>query len=664
MCNVYPKDLDEHPDKEKFEWRKKHFINRVNFCGFSALHLAAQNGHNQTLRELLYAGCSTSLHNDYGDTPLHTACRYGHAGVVRILISAKCDPDAFNLNHDTPLHITCAMGRRKLTKLLLDAGAMQFQNLQHESPRDIAQRKNLNEILDIMKSHSEKMDKRLIREAARSSKSPNAPHLLPHNSKLNQDQQNPRHWSPYGCHYYPDTRNFPSPRLESLPKDPLEKGEQYYLDLGGNIRKGPVGKGNKCFCAPFDTNVSANTCRNGQKHAEKANKKINELAGKIEKTEEKNQHRRSRRERSKDVKVVDPLYPLLRIVGDKNKQLHLKTWLTKVYPDIGSNSDLQPSPRGSETVKEVAADVHHQEATTKVCRNNSRLMPKYDETGINELQHEDDDDDENYTDISNESEESGNGSIASNNENGIYDESFLRNFQRQQFVQQNDSITSPSVSSNQNIELEMEKITKSLLLNDDGLMVNRKPDVIKDHIQHSAKRSTKKIKSAITMPTASASSVLASGDLYVNSFFRSEAGRKENEHDSLEIDELIAKVHQTILNSSNVSTVSSSAKDFNNADRGGAQNWNQSGRSRNPLPMNIDEIEVDTTDGQQVTTTLNDNNFVLLDQLMKARKKFNQSYQQQLEMMNQPTTAANIPSTHDNRKANEDFTIPSSSTLV
>jgi Ankyrin repeats (3 copies)/Ankyrin repeat len=690
LCNVYPKDLDENANKEKLGWKKSHFIDRVNFCGFSALHLAAQNGHNQTLRELLYAGCSTSLHNDYGDTPLHTACRYGHAGVVRILISAKCDADAFNLNHDTPLHITCAMGRRKLTKLLLEAGSMQFQNLQHETPRDIAQRKNLKEILEIMKNYTDKMEKKMIKESARSSKSPH--NHLPHNSKLKynkSEQQNPRNWSPYGCHYYPDTRNFPSPNIESLPKDPLQKGEQYYLDLGGNIRKGPVGKGSKCNCAPHDNDATMETCKNAQKFVDMANekldKKISELATKMEKTERKHEHRRSGREKSKE-RNLDPLYPLLRIVGDKNKQLHLKSWLTKVNPDIGSNSDLQQSPRSSEIVREVSVDVHREsteigEKSTKLSRNSSRRMPQYDENGNSGQHQEINEDDDSYTDISNESDESGNGSIASNNENCLYDEGFLRNFQHQQFTQQNDSVTSPSINSNQNIEMEMERITKSLLLDSEVLMVNRNPDVIKDHIHHSAKRSTKKIKSAITKP-------IASGELYVNSFFNGEArnsAKDEDDEDSLEIDDLIAKVHQTIINSSNVSTVSSSIQN-RAASRGENfrddqhELWNQSGRSRNPLPMDIDEIERytdnifapgDTTDGpppQQVTTSLNDNNFVLLDHLMKARKKFNQTYQQQLEMMNQhethPVTVTNNPSISVKKKSNGEFTIPSSSTLV
>lgn len=44
-------------------------------------------------------------------------------------------------------------------------------------------------------------------------------------------------WSPYGCHYYPDNSEFPEPNLDSLPHEPLKSGEQYYLDLAGNIRK-------------------------------------------------------------------------------------------------------------------------------------------------------------------------------------------------------------------------------------------------------------------------------------------------------------------------------------------------------------------------------------------------------------------------------------------
>ena len=59
--------------------------------------------------------------------------------------------------------------------------------------------------------------------------------------------------SPYGCHKDPDPDEFPLPRMNSMPDDPLRAGEQYFLDLGGNIKKGPISKSSTCYCAPaFD----------------------------------------------------------------------------------------------------------------------------------------------------------------------------------------------------------------------------------------------------------------------------------------------------------------------------------------------------------------------------------------------------------------------------
>lgn len=60
---------------------------------------------------------------------------------------------------------------------------------------------------------------------------------------------------PYGCPHSPhNMAGFPTPKIETLPPDPLAKGEQYYLDLAGNIRKGPVGRGYSCYCVPFFKN--------------------------------------------------------------------------------------------------------------------------------------------------------------------------------------------------------------------------------------------------------------------------------------------------------------------------------------------------------------------------------------------------------------------------
>jgi len=62
--------------------------------------------------------------------------------------------------------------------------------------------------------------------------------LQPKNGKVHFEKgKNSKQWSPYGCHYYPETSTFPQPNLDSLPKEPLKRGEQYFLDLAGNICK-------------------------------------------------------------------------------------------------------------------------------------------------------------------------------------------------------------------------------------------------------------------------------------------------------------------------------------------------------------------------------------------------------------------------------------------
>lgn len=243
-------------------------LRKCNAGGFTALHLCCQNGHNQACRELLLAGCDPDLPNNYGDTALHTAARYGHAGVTRILISAQCRVSEQNKNGDTALHIAAAMGRRKLTRILLEAGCdATMRNKQNETARDIAVRKELDEILAILDegtlsplSKRAKYKKRTKAKVqvtgatspSRSTKTGAAPRTATQAEPLGKSQ-----WSPYGCHYYPDPDAFPSPRLDTLPPEPLKRGEQYYLDLAGNIRKGPVGVGYTCYCAPLFRHLEA-----------------------------------------------------------------------------------------------------------------------------------------------------------------------------------------------------------------------------------------------------------------------------------------------------------------------------------------------------------------------------------------------------------------------
>lgn len=201
----------------------------------------------------------------------------------------------FNLqNGDSPLHIASAMGRKKLTKILLASGSRtSSRNHQNETPHDISIRKGYAEITELFKnpppiispiqrdeiraskyksassgpsstgnnsrgkrikemlqSHSdikngnEEVDGNRRRQKSKeggSSKRSNGSKQSHSKSNNNNNNINSAeitpNWSPYGCHYHPNPEAFPSPKIDSLPNEPLKTGELYYLDLAGNIHK-------------------------------------------------------------------------------------------------------------------------------------------------------------------------------------------------------------------------------------------------------------------------------------------------------------------------------------------------------------------------------------------------------------------------------------------
>ncbi|CAH0720575.1 unnamed protein product, partial [Brenthis ino] len=330
---------------------------RRNAAGFLPLHLATQNGHNQSAREILLAGASPDLQNNYGDTSLHTAARYGHAGVTRILISAQCRVSEQNKNGDTALHIAAAMGRRKLTRILLEAGCdKSLRNHQGETARDIATRKGLEEIISILNTpvakqathkkkdrHRDKSRDRAIDEpddAKKRDKSKEKKKRSVHFENPAQVQ-----WSPYGCHYYPDPKYFPKPKLSSLPTEPLKKGEQYYLDLAGNIKKGPIGAGYTCYCAPFFKHME-----------EKLNEDKKDLKRHIDRAHE----RLDQKVTDLEMKTQGRISELTRFVAAeralcKERHKHLEQWLTRGIMHRASErvKKLEFSPKGSSDIPPI-----------------------------------------------------------------------------------------------------------------------------------------------------------------------------------------------------------------------------------------------------------------------------------------------------------------------
>ncbi|RZC38895.1 ankyrin repeat domain-containing protein 6, partial [Asbolus verrucosus] len=338
-------------------------LSRANAGGFTALHLCCQNGHNQSCRELLLSGCDPDIQNNYGDTSLHTAARYGHAGVTRILISAQCRVSEQNKNGDTALHIAAAMGRRKLTRILLEAGCdKSVRNKQNETARDIALRKDLNEILNIL-------DECVAKKAKKAKGKKRSKSKVRFDPKYSADVANraekPRHWSPYGCHYYPDPEAFPSPRLDSLPQEPLKRGEQYYLDLAGNICKGPVGVGYTCYCAPLFRHLEARLERD-KRELQRAQVRLGQRVAGLEQKLNRGTHGR-RSERVIANREQEPQLPRSRSLEMLDKMERAPLQATR------SMDELDP-PEGEEeprpSVKELVARIQ-QQAVQNNTGNNS-----------------------------------------------------------------------------------------------------------------------------------------------------------------------------------------------------------------------------------------------------------------------------------------------------
>jgi ankyrin repeat protein len=88
---------------------------------YLALGIAAQNGHESVVDELLKSVPVANLYRGSTLTPLHRAASRGHLAIVEKLIQAGADLDAVNIRRATPLHL--AVKHVKVAKLLVEKGA-------------------------------------------------------------------------------------------------------------------------------------------------------------------------------------------------------------------------------------------------------------------------------------------------------------------------------------------------------------------------------------------------------------------------------------------------------------------------------------------------------------------------------------------------------------
>ncbi|CAG2228498.1 unnamed protein product [Mytilus edulis] len=102
--------------------------------GWSALHLACQNGHIEVIKLLIDVGMNINDTTNSGSTPLHkacqedqkgwsashVACQNGHIEVVKLLIDVGMNINDTTNSGSTPLHKACQKGHYETVKFLLD----------------------------------------------------------------------------------------------------------------------------------------------------------------------------------------------------------------------------------------------------------------------------------------------------------------------------------------------------------------------------------------------------------------------------------------------------------------------------------------------------------------------------------------------------------------
>ena len=99
-------------------------VNGSQGDGMTALHWAAERGHVEMTRTLLFAGAFPDASTRNGQyTPLHLAARAGWAEVVRALLEGGADPELRSTTGTTPLHFAAAAGEVESVRALVASGA-------------------------------------------------------------------------------------------------------------------------------------------------------------------------------------------------------------------------------------------------------------------------------------------------------------------------------------------------------------------------------------------------------------------------------------------------------------------------------------------------------------------------------------------------------------
>ena len=122
----------------------------VNFTGlndYTALHLAANEGHPQVCTVLVRYGGVVDSRNYMERTPLHLACIRGHFSVVEVLMDNGADINARDIDRNTALHYSAEYGHSSIVSWLLQRKPdLTIRNRLGKTPPDMAASMEVSEI--------------------------------------------------------------------------------------------------------------------------------------------------------------------------------------------------------------------------------------------------------------------------------------------------------------------------------------------------------------------------------------------------------------------------------------------------------------------------------------------------------------------------------------